>query len=202
MTTTIQYTNKQAIQEQLISYCHKLGITDSNYVAITLTLPHLASYSEQEEQLQQIINSITFPFIGCLEFTNEANKANGYHYHLVASNQFLKQIQELEGVHISNNYISISNWLNYIATYSIGKQIVKYKPQPKQLEINFNSPDVISKQQNEIEAHLTNYLKEIGIHTPDVISKQQDESKQPNRALWNRLISFITGIDQSKIFDG
>lgn len=201
MTTTIRYTNRTAIEEQLISYCNKLGITDSNYVAITLTLPHLA-YSKQEEQLQQIINSIEFPFIGCLEFTDEVNKANGYHYHFVASNEFLEQTKQLEGVHISNNYISIFNWLNYIAKNTVGKQIVKYKPKPSQLEIEFDSPDVISKQQNEIEAHLTNYLKEMGIHTPANNQSPRNESKQPNKALWNRLISFITGIDQSKIFDG
>lgn len=147
MYNTISTTNEKNATDLIRAYCNKLSINESNYLAITITLPYIACKKQQRAQIEQILNSISFPFIGAIEYTDDVNKANGYHAHLIASNEHIQAVQAITGVHISNNYISKDSWIYYITNKQELKQFFKWKYAPaQQLQFDFNNQTAESNE--------------------------------------------------------
>jgi hypothetical protein len=162
--------------ETLGSYCSKVGINESNYVAITITLPHL-SHTAQKKRIRETVNSLPYFFIGCFEFTDAKDKANGNHWHGVISRDNLKHIQAVIGAYISKLRRSdtLTGWLWYMALKWELNEYTKWKYQAKvnQLELDFNTPLATEQMKFETET----LQEKLENNLPDVTAKLKAEKE-------------------------
>ena len=110
--------------DNIQSYCNKHNIGNDNYLACTIKLSNLNNHTEQLQQIEAITSTLTFPYIGAVEFST--NKANGYHFHFICE-ELQSNINELvdKNIHVSTKYKEILAWQRYIAKEDVTKNIIK-----------------------------------------------------------------------------
>lgn len=106
-----QLNNRLYKQDLIDSFCRRNSITETNFLACTLTLPvENNDYNKQQNTLDELLEGLGISLIASLEFATTKNK--GWHYHFITSSKNIDKLKETEFYFIKG--YDLQGWKIYL----------------------------------------------------------------------------------------